>query len=184
MSNYTDWLGGLDLIPNKQDKTILELGLGYGTLNLLESFKQVYSFELYKDDDWFNQCDKMFTSYTNWTRKFLNFSDIGMDVADQNLLDSKGIIRDQNVFQAFINELIKFVELPKIDIIFVDQGFHMRGESVNYFLDYGVPTVMAHDFKVNDNNLYGWNLINNSYHPQYTVQLYDSPLGLNIWTKQ
>lgn len=179
--SYTDWLGGLTLIPDRKDKVILELGLGEGTIHLINNFKQVYSFECYKDDVWYNVCNNNYGWNQNWVRTFVNFTDIGMDIADNDLLNSGGGIRNPDVFNAFIGKLMDWIDLTTIDVAFVDQGFHMRGESVNFFLNLGVPIVMAHDFKVFDNNLYGWNLI--TEHINYSSEIYNSSLGLKVWTK-
>jgi len=155
---YTNWYPILDIIENKNKKNILEFGCGVGTRKLCEEFKKVYSFETAKDEEWFLKTKTDLKHFDNWDVYFKSFSYYGIDYSDAQLLSSNGSTRDIKPLEKYLNELDNFVNLSDIDVAFVDQGFHNRGETVNYLFSKGVPFIFAHDYNCAP-DLYGWNLI-------------------------
>ena len=88
VSAYTDWSPALDAIKNIENKTILELGLGAGTLNLINRFKKVISFEVARENEWYNRSVEDYSKYPNWSSQFIFMKSLGLDVADDELLKS------------------------------------------------------------------------------------------------
>jgi hypothetical protein len=168
---YTNWYPVLDTISNKKNKNIIELGCGIGTKKLCEEFKSVFSFETAKDNYWYKKTEEDLKNFKNWHGYFRSFEHYGIDKSDEKLLSSNGSVRDTVALEKYFEELESFVDLSSIDVAFVDQGFHTRGESVNYFFSKGIEFVFAHDFN-SAPNLYGWNIIDNekyNYKKQPTV---------------
>ena len=157
-SNYIDWFPILPFIPNKKEKTILELGCGLGTKKLCEEFERVLSFETSRSDEWYVKTTKDLESFQNWRGHFKSFDHYGFSDSDPKLLSSNGLTRDLTPLDLYITELESFVDLSEVDVGFIDQGFHLRGETVNFLMSKGIPFIFLHDLNESP-QLYGWNLI-------------------------
>jgi hypothetical protein len=157
---YLDWTETLGIIPNKEQKTILELGCGLGTKELLQRFRQVLSFETAVDDEWMNKTIEDNKDATNWKYAFEPFSYYGFDKSEKKLLDTNGTVRSKTALTKYLTELELFIGDTVIDVAFVDQGFHQRAETVNWFMEKGIPIIFAHDTNFGS-DVYGWDLIQN-----------------------
>lgn len=180
VSAYTDWSPALDAIKDIETKTILELGLGAGTQNLINRFKQVISFEVARTDEWYHKSVADYSKYPNWSHKFMLMSDLGLDIADDEVLKSGGTVRNQEPMKRYFDALQLFVpQLDTINVAFVDQGFHFRGEAVNFFLEKGIPEIIAHD-TFNHEHIYGYDTI--KLPSNYVTQTFGG-LGTTIYLK-
>jgi len=154
-SRYIDWRPILNSIPDTEQKTILELGCGSGTKYLVKSFKHVYSYETNSRDpngDWFNVTHKENTPSNKWDGKFVTeFSTIKSHITDLPVL---------------LKDILQFVSLNKIDVVFVDPGFAQRAECVLFFMKHNVPYIFTHDTNT-EPNLYNWKLLHNT--PNYSL---------------
>ena len=152
MGTYTDWTKHLDFIPDKHKKNILELGCGVGTEILCEQFKMVFSFETWMDDEWYRKTVDKITS-DNWSHFFRPLSHYGLHRRYER--DNRQVL----AFKKYTDTLMRWIDLSQINVVFVDQGFYMRGESVNFFMRKNVPTIFAHDTnKRLAGSGYGWHL--------------------------
>lgn len=170
--SYTDWNPILNNIPNVEDKTILELGCGKGTKYLVDRFKFVYSWETWKDSEWWKYSQEQYSQYSNWEGYFKDFKHWGFDESEKLLKGSGkseyGKVRDLTALNKYWDSLVSTIDISTIDVAFVDQGFHLRGETVNRFMELGVPYIFWHDSNNNTPKaslgkpytLYGWDLIN------------------------
>lgn len=165
---YIDWVYILNYIPTTKEKTILELGCGAGTKYLIENFKQVYSWETWTDDKWFNYSKEDYSQFPNWTGFFKDFNHWGFNVTEESLMNSGGSVRDTTALDKYWEEMLNKIDIKTIDVAFVDQGFHLRAETVNRFFELGVPYIFYHDSN-DGHHLYGWGLINkpDNYTPSY-----------------
>lgn len=147
MEKYINWSQSLDLIKNIHKKTIVELGCGVGTKILLDRFKKVYSFEVAQTREWYDKCIQDYHQYNNWGSEFYLMSNIKLDIADKMLLDSNGVNRNVESLKPFYDLLEQFIPIndKNIDVALIDQGFHLRGETVTYFLQRQIPYVIVHD---------------------------------------
>lgn len=178
---FLDWSYSLATIPNKEEKTILELGCGVGTQYLCNEFKQVYSFEVFETKEWFDKSVQLLSKWDNWIGEFHTFEDLKLWEAEKELRDSKGRIRNHNGLKGFYSKLNDFVDLSTIDVVFVDQAFHFRAETVLYFKDKSIPYIFAHDTK-HGHEMYGWDLIGND--ENYEKKSFDSHQGVTYWIKK
>lgn len=156
---YIDWVHILDSIPTTKEKTILELGCGAGTKYLIENFKQVHSWETWADDKWFNYSKEDYSQSSNWKGYFKDFKHWGFDITEENLLNSGGLSRDTTALDKYWIEMLNNIDIKTIDVAFVDQGFHLRAETINRFFELGIPYIFYHDSNCG-HSLYGWGLIN------------------------
>jgi hypothetical protein len=173
--SYTDWIPNFERLQGKEDKTILELGCGEGTKYLVNNFKKVYSFEVVRDDYWYNFTKKDLQDYDNW--ESIYYPSDFINKADELLVKSRGKDRDTKPLEEYFEKLNQFVDLKKIDIAFVDQGNHFRAESANYFMNIGVPLIIIHDSKNYPNGtdvMYGYD---NIKHEQYDYWYISFTLG-------
>ena len=178
---FLDWTNSLTTIPNKEEKTILELGCGVGTQYLCNEFKEVYSFEVFDTKEWFDKSTQLLSKWDNWRGIFYTFEELKLWEAESQLRESNGRIRNQNGLKKFYTKLNEFVDLSTIDVVFVDQSFHFRAETVLYFKDKGIPYIFAHDTK-HGSQMYGWDLIGND--EEYERKGFDSHQGVTYWIKK
>lgn len=181
-ANYLDWHFSLDSIPNKEESKILELGCGIGTQYLCNEFKEIYSFEVFYTREWFDISTQMLSKWDNWKGKFYTFDELDLMQAEKQLIESRGQIRNKEALNPFYNKLNEFVDLSTIDVVFVDQGFHFRAETINYFMSLNIPYIFAHDTR-GGAEMYGWNtIIKNDL---YDVKYFDSSMqGVTHWIKK
>jgi 16S rRNA A1518/A1519 N6-dimethyltransferase RsmA/KsgA/DIM1 with predicted DNA glycosylase/AP lyase activity len=125
INEFTDWQLTVDRIPNKDKMTIVELGWGEGTFYLLDNFKKVISIEL--------------SRYTYPYTQLENHSYIELQpekdtlIKDDLLIETLG--KDRPQFQSEIKNLMAEIKKHKADVIFVDFGFHFRGEVVQELIN-------------------------------------------------
>jgi hypothetical protein len=129
MSNpYTDWQIVFDnYFTNKKDLTILELGVGKGTYYLLDNFKKVISLEYSRYEYEFKKID-----HENHTYIELE-NDEEIIKKDNVLIETIGGTRPD--VKDKVNLIIDTLKKYKADIIFVDFGFHFRGEVVQELIN-------------------------------------------------
>lgn len=178
---FTSWYPVLDFISEKKDKNILELGLGSGTKHLLENFKKVYSFEVFHTRYWYDYTVKENKDYKNWEHIFYYSHDFGINDADAELVATKGKVRRTEVLKKYFELLEKWVDTSKIDVVFVDQGFHFRGECAKYFLEKGIPYVICDDWNQGEDDFYGYRSIKK--YDGYNEELYKGGMGDKIYIK-
>ena len=130
---YTDWIPTMDSIKSKKDLSIIEFGLGDGTEYLLNNFKLVYSFELADNDYWYKITKDRFGNFQNWKADFVNFTEVGFwDYMPQ--LPEQLISRIDDIFN------------DKYDVVFMDGGYHNRGQIANLILNKFSPQYLViHD---------------------------------------
>lgn len=143
---YTDWQEAFDKIENKDQMTIIELGCGEGTKYLTDNFKEVISIE-------FSRYPYDFTvTSPNHTFVKLEASQETIE-KDDVLIETRGETRPD--FNDEIELLFDEIKKYKADMIFVDFGFHFRGEVVQVLIDWGKIKIIAY----HDSNepYYGYN---------------------------
>lgn len=165
---YTDWVPILEEIPEIENKTILELGCGVGTRALIDRFKLVHTWETASSDTWWNYSKAEYSSSDNWRGYFQDFKYWGFDKTELSIKSgsggSWGRKRDLTALDKYWEALTSTIDMSTIDVAFVDQGFHLRGETVLRFMELGIPYIFWHDAKNyypkgQVYSLYGWHLI-------------------------
>jgi 16S rRNA A1518/A1519 N6-dimethyltransferase RsmA/KsgA/DIM1 with predicted DNA glycosylase/AP lyase activity len=134
---YTDWQEAFDQIPNKDQMTIIELGCGEGTQYLLDNFKKVISIE-------YSRYPYDFT-VTSPKHTFVKFEASQKTIKkDDVLIETRGETRPD--FTEEVDMLMDEIMKYKADIIFVDFGFHFRGEVVKTLVKWDKIKIIAfHD---------------------------------------
>lgn len=177
---FLDWTDSLNIIENKENKRILELGCGFGTQYLCNEFKEVYSFEVFDTKEWYDKSVQLLSKWDNWKGTFYTFEELRMWEDEKILRDTNGNIRNYRSLLTFYETLNDFVDLDTIDVVFVDQSFHHRAETVLYFMNKEIKNIFAHDTK-HGSNMYGWNIIQPN--EKYKVVNFDSHQGVTHWIK-
>ena len=165
---FIDWQLAFDNIPDKDQMTVIELGWGEGTKYLLKEFKKVISIEL--------------SRYTYPYTQIENHTYIELQ-PEQNTLTKDDVLietlgKDRPEFQSEIKKLMAEIKKHKADFIFVDFGFHFRGEVVQKLIDLNKYAFIAY----HDTNFpyYGYDKIN---YKNYIKQEYKKGQGTIILTK-
>jgi len=159
MDHYVTWRHSLNSIDKIEEKTILELGCGDGTKILLDKFKTVYSFEVAREDEWYKKCKEVYKDCANWHSECHLMKDIaGLVEADDQILKTGGAERKSEALIPFYELLEKFIPTTSVDAVLVDQGFHLRGETVMYFFEKQISYILVHD-STHADAIYGWNKI-------------------------
>ena len=122
---FIDWQVAFDNIPDKDQMTIVELGWGEGTFYLLNNFKKVISIEL-------SRYTYPYTQIENHTYIELQPEKDTL-TKDDLLIETLG--KDRPQFQSEIKNLMTEIKEHKANMIFVDFGFHFRGEVVQELID-------------------------------------------------
>ena len=125
INEFTDWQLTVDKIPNKDKMTIVELGWGQGTYYLLENFKKVISIEL-------SRYTYPYTQLENHTYIELQPEET-TTLKDDILIKTEGSYRPE--FNTKIANYMAEIKKHKADVIFVDFGFHFRGEVVQELIN-------------------------------------------------
>ena len=133
-----DWTEHMDRqIGNKKEMSILEFGIGDGTEYLLDNFKFVFSHELSPDANWYNAITSRFASRENWDHKLVLWHKIGFE--DYN----------PNIPQALKDDIDTLFETHNFDVVFIDGGYHVRGDIADYILHKHMPLrVIIHDITI------------------------------------
>ena len=149
---YTDWQEAFDKIENKDQMTIIELGCGEGTKYLTDNFKKVISIE-------FSRYPYDFT-VTSPNHTFVKLEPLEDTIKkDDVLIETRGETRPD--FNDEIELLFDEIKKYKADIIFVDFGFHFRGEVVSVVWNYGkIKTIAYHD---SNEPYYGYPKVDKKY---------------------
>jgi 16S rRNA A1518/A1519 N6-dimethyltransferase RsmA/KsgA/DIM1 with predicted DNA glycosylase/AP lyase activity len=125
INEFTDWQLTIDHIPNKDKMTIVELGWGQGTYYLLENFKKVISIEL--------------SRYTYPYTQIENHSYIELQPEETTTLKDDILIKTEGSYRPEFNkEIANYmaeIKKHKANVIFVDFGFHFRGEVVQELIN-------------------------------------------------
>ena len=122
---FIDWQVAFDNIPDKDQMTIVELGWGEGTFYLLDNFKKVISIEL-------SRYTYPYTQIENHTYIELQPEKDTL-TKDDLLIETLG--KDRPQFQSEIKNLMTEIKEHEADMIFVDFGFHFRGEVVQELIN-------------------------------------------------
>ena len=165
---FIDWQLAFDNIPDKDQMTIIELGWGEGTFYLLDNFKKVISIELSRYTYPYTQIENH--TYIEITPNIKTF------YKDDVLIETLG--KDRPEFQSEIKKLMAEIKKYKADFVFVDFGFHFRGEVVQELIDLNKYKYIAY----HDTNFpyYGYNKIN---YKNYIKQEYKKGQGTIILSK-
>ncbi len=143
-NKYLDWQPVLEFIDNSKSLSILELGCGAGTSYLVDKFKFVYSFETNSRDvtgKWFDYTSKQNLG-KNWKGYFDNtFPGININI------------------DKFYDKVINTVDIPSIDVLFVDPGFANRAEcAIKFANTFHFKYIFVHD-TLTQPDLYNWQLL-------------------------
>lgn len=132
---YTDWIEFVEeTIVNKKTLNILEFGLGEGTNYLIKNFNKVFSYELMDDRSWFDKTVNILKENNNWGYKFIHFSEFGF-------LENSPILPEK-----LLEDIDNIITSETFDVIFMDGGYHNRGDIVNYIINKFYPKyVIIHD---------------------------------------
>jgi hypothetical protein len=166
---YTDWQEAFDHIPNKHQMTIIELGCGEGTQYLLDNFKEVISIE-------YSRYPYDFT-VTSPNHTFVKLEASQQTIEqDDVLIETRGETRPD--FTEEVDMLMREIKKYKADMIFVDFGFHFRGEVVQALLDWGgIRGVVFHD---TNEPYYGYNKLIGNLEKLYGRVFDDKGQGTEI----
>jgi hypothetical protein len=137
LNKYTDWIPVIHDNLDKYNMKIIELGCGDGTRYLVDKFNEVISIE--------------FSRYEyEYLVKSPNHTFIKLDPLintiekDDVLISTHGHNRPD--FTSEVNLLMNEIKKHNADVIFVDFGFHFRGEVVNALIEWGgIKTIVYHD---------------------------------------
>jgi hypothetical protein len=132
---FIDWQVAFDNIPDKDQMTIIELGCGEGTQYLLDNFKKVISIE-------YSRYPYDFTA-TSPKHTFVKLEASQETIEKDNvLIETRGETRPD--FTEEVDMLMDEIMKYRADIIFVDFGFHFRGEVVGTVWNYGKINIIAY----------------------------------------
>jgi hypothetical protein len=165
---FIDWQLAFDNIPDKDQMTVIELGWGEGTKYLLQEFKKVISIELSRYTYPYTQIENH--TYVEITPNIKTF------YKDDVLIETLG--KDRPEFQSEIKKLMAEIKKHKADFVFVDFGFHFRGEVVQELIDLNKYKYIAY----HDTNFPYYGYDNLSY-KNYTKQEYKKGQGTIILSK-
>jgi len=168
INEFTDWQVAFDNMPDKDQMTIVELGWGEGTKYLLDNFKKVISIEL-------SRYTYPYTQIENHTYIELQPEKDTL-TKDDLLINTLG--KDRQEFQSEIKNLMTEIKKHKADFVFVDFGFHFRGEVVQELIDLGIYKYIAY----HDTNFpyYGYDRLD---YKEYSKQEYKEGQGTVILSK-
>jgi hypothetical protein len=132
---YTDWIELMETaIPNKKELSIIEFGLGEGTEYLIKNFKDVYSYELMNTRNWYDYTVEKLSLNENWQHKLVLWSEIGFKDYDTSLP------------QRLLEDIDTLFSEKKYDVVFMDGGYHVRGDIVNVIINKFYPDyIVIHD---------------------------------------
>tara|TARA_Y100000034_G_scaffold130552_1_gene189279 strand:- start:2387 stop:2758 length:372 start_codon:yes stop_codon:yes gene_type:complete len=112
---------------------------------------------------------------------FYSYHELGLDKNIEEIKKSNGGKRKEELLfikGGFYEKLNHFVDLEKIDIVFVDQSTKTRGETVNYFMEKNINIIFYHDSNVG-HKIYGWDLIKDF--KNYSKWVYNQGLGTTFY---
>jgi len=161
---YTDWIPVLGIIPDKKELKILEFGIGAGTKALVEEFKSVFSFEILDNRKWFDKTVEQLKNYQNFQHEYIEAQElfeIHKEFAESMFTDTNGETnflkeRPSKPLIEILERSKKNINYSDFDVIFVDAGVYLRGEIVNFVMQFNPKYIMVHD--TNGFVGYGYNL--------------------------
>ena len=161
---YTDWIPVLEIIQDKKQTSILEFGIGAGTKALVDNFEEVFSLEILNDREWFDKTVDQLKEYKNYAAKYIHAPELFSaheefaKAAQQNYRGNnfQGE-RPAKLLLEILEESKSSIDYGKYDGFFVDAGVYLRGEIVNFVLQYKPRFVLVHDTNGFDD--YGYNLV-------------------------
>jgi hypothetical protein len=127
MNQYLDWQKSFEKLENKKDLIILELGVGEGTQYLTDNFRKVISLEYSRYEYEFKKIEAKNHTYIELE------NDKDIIEKDNILIETLGSTRPDVTDK--VNLIINKIKRYKADIIFVDFGFHFRGEVVQELIN-------------------------------------------------
>jgi hypothetical protein len=180
---FLDWNPSLDVISQKKSKIVLELGCGVGTQFLCRDFKEVYSFEASSTNEWFLKTQSLLGKWDNWKGVFYTHSELGVSEAISNLMATNSNRNKEvlDIENGVYDRIHQFVDLNKIDVVFIDHSMKMRGETINYFMNKEIPIIFAHDTNYG-NTVYGWDLVQKR--DDYGIIVERRGQGTTYWIKK
>ena len=169
INEFTDWQVAFDNMPDKDQMTIVELGWGEGTFYLLNNFKKVISIEL-------SRYTYPYTQIENHTYIELQPEET-TTLKDDILIKTEGSYRLE--FDKEIKKYITEIKKHKADFVFVDFGFHFRGEVVQELINLDRYKYIAY----HDTNFpyYGYDRLD---YKEYSKQEYKEGQGTVILSKK
>ena len=184
---YTDWIPVLEILQDKKETSILEFGIGAGTKALVDNFGEVFSLEILNDREWFDKTVDQLKGYKNYRAKYIHAPELF--VAHDEFTKSEQPNHRGNNFQAerpakllldILEESKGSIDYGKYDGFFVDAGVYLRGEIVNFVLQFKPKFVLVHD--TNGFNDYGYDLVTSDDYVYFGFQTGDGT-GL-FWRKE
>ena len=183
-SGAQDWSKYFDTIfKTYKVNHLLEFGLGDGTEFLLDNCETVTSVEISLGDynkSWHDKCVEKYKNYQNWN---VHYIDAPKEVveANQEAIDKRYPIN----YTQHLPKLKEIVDkyTKKTDMIFIDAGFHNRGDLVNLCFN-KAKIIAAHDSSRDEGrvlkNIYGYNIVNI---PDNYLEFHfeDTYMGTTIW---
>jgi hypothetical protein len=183
-----DWVKYFKIIfENSKIENLLEFGLGDGTEFLLDNVSNVTSLEIsvsQLNKDWFDKSVNKYKNY-KWNCVYIE--------ADESIKKANEIAQATRYpikYKDHIVELKKIVDQytteNKYDLIFVDPGFHNRGDLVNLLFN-KTNIIAAHDTSRDENrilkNIYGYNIV--KIPKNYTEYHFeDTYMGTTLWIEK
>lgn len=183
---YTDWIPVLGIIPDKKELKILEFGIGAGTKALVDQFKEVFSFEILNNREWFDKTVEQLKSYNNFCYLYKDAQELF--AAHEKFTASALPTPYGNNFQddrpvelllEILNESKGSVDYSSFDVFFVDAGVYLRGEIVNFVMQFNPKYIMVHD--TNGFEDYGYNLCTSD---KYKYFAFNSGDGTGLFVRQ
>lgn len=160
---YTDWIPVLGIIPDKKELKILEFGIGAGTKALVDEFEEVFSLEILNDREWFDKTVEQLKDYQNFDYEYVDapelfeahekFTKSALPTPYGNSFQDE---RPSELLLDILEQSKGFIAYEIYDVFFVDAGVYLRGEIVNFVMEYLPKYIMVHD--TNGFEDYGYNL--------------------------
>lgn len=183
---YTDWIPVLGIIPDKKELKILEFGIGAGTKALVDEFKEVFSFEILNNREWFDKTVEQLKDYQNFNHKYVDAQELF--VAHEKFTASSLPTPYGNNFQderpaelllEILNESKSSIDYSAFEMFFVDAGVYLRGEIVNFVMQFNPKYIMVHD--TNGFEDYGYNLCTSDKYKYFAFNTGD---GTGLFVRQ
>lgn len=182
-----DWSKYFDAIFKKTKiNHLLEFGLGDGTEFLLDNCNKVTSVEISLGDynkSWHDKCVEKYKDYKNWDVYYIDAPKEVVEANDEAINKRYPIDYSAHIpkLKTIVNKYAK-----NTDMIFVDAGFHNRGDLVNLCFN-KAKVIAAHDSSRDESrilkNIYGYNIVNV---PDNYIEFHfeDTYMGTTIWVEK
>lgn len=183
-SGAQDWTKYFEKLFNVYKiKNLVEFGLGDGTEFLLDNCEKVTSVEISLGDynkSWHDKCVEKYKDYKNWDVFYIDAPKEVVLANDEAINKRYPIIYKDHIskLKTIVNKHCK-----NADMIFVDAGFHNRGDLVNLCFN-KAKIIAAHDTSRDEGrilkNIYGYNIVEI---PENYIEFHfeDTYMGTTIW---